>query len=97
MKAYLVLDIDIVDAAAYKEYVGNAPPYVAKHGGRYLVRGGNPVNVEGEWPCTRLAILEFPDRGHLQAFLDDPDYAPWKALRLQSTRSRTLVADGYSP
>lgn len=97
MSSYLVLDIAVEDAETYKEYVSRAPAIVAARGGRYLVRGGNPTTVEGDWSCSRFVILEFPDRAHVEAFVNAPEYAELRAMRLKSTRSRTLIVDGFTP
>lgn len=97
MPAYLILDIHVHDQATYQEYVRQAPAIVAARGGRYLVRGGNPSNVEGDWPCTRFVVLEFPDRAHIDAFLNAPEYAELRAMRLRAAHCRTLIADGFTP
>ncbi|MEZ0336206.1 MAG: DUF1330 domain-containing protein, partial [Gemmatimonadales bacterium] len=39
MPAYVLVQIDVRDAAAYERYKALAGPTVAAHGGRYLVRG----------------------------------------------------------
>jgi uncharacterized protein DUF1330 len=47
------------DAAAFEEYRKQVPATIAKHGGRYLVRGGRVERVEGTWNPKRLVVLEF--------------------------------------
>jgi uncharacterized protein (DUF1330 family) len=54
MKAYLVLDFAITDLAGFRRYIDEIPAHIARHGGRYIVRGAPPtvsklVLVEG---CT---------------------------------------------
>ena len=73
MSAYLVVDIDVHDPKQYAGYVAEAPSYVEKHGGNYIVRGGNAELVEGEWCPQRFVVVEFPSKAHAQAFLDDTD------------------------
>ena len=40
MPAYVIVEIDILDPAGYKEYKNLASATVEKYGGKYIVRGG---------------------------------------------------------
>ena len=92
MSAYLIVDVRVQDADAYAEYVRRAPPLIARHGGKYLVRGGTHETLEGAWQPSRLVVLEFPSAAAARGFLDDPDYAPVKAIRHRvATTDLTLV------
>jgi uncharacterized protein (DUF1330 family) len=97
MTAYLVVDIEVRDADKYKEYVAVAPDYVKKHGGKYLVRGGDPDGVEGDWNPQRIVIIEFPTRENARALLDDPEYRSVADARWSSTVSNMIVVDGCGP
>jgi uncharacterized protein (DUF1330 family) len=39
MKAYLVLDLSVNDIAGFKRYIAEIPAFIARHSGRYIVRG----------------------------------------------------------
>lgn len=91
MAAYLIVDLEVLDPVAYEDYRRDVPAIIAAHGGRYLVRGGAARLLEGDRQPQRQVVLEFPTMDHLQAFYDDPDYAPLKALRMRVARG-TLVA-----
>ena len=41
MAVYMIADAEVHDPEAYKPYLENAPAFVKKHGGEYLVRGGD--------------------------------------------------------
>ncbi|MCA1360505.1 DUF1330 domain-containing protein [Bradyrhizobium sp. IC3069] len=94
MKAYLVLDLSVNDYAGFKTYIAEVPAFIAKHAGRYIVRGVEPTTIEGDWAPERLVIIEFADREKAQAFLDDPEIQPLFKLRQATTTSRLLLADG---
>ena len=65
-----------------------------KHGGKYLSRSGNITNIEGEaLDTTLVALLEFPSVEAAQAFVNDPDYAPYAKARQEGTVSRFNVID----
>ncbi len=94
MKAYLVLDFAIHDAAGFMPYVAKIPAFIDRHGGRYLVRGVEPETLEGAWTPQRMVILEFPSREAAKAFLDDPDAQTLFDLRHRTTDSRLVLVDG---
>lgn len=97
MAAYLIVNIEIIDPAAFERYREAVPPLIARHGGRYLVRGGETRQLEGSRPWHRVVVLEFPSREAAEACYADPDYAPLLALRLASTNSDAVLVDGYAP
>ena len=94
MTAYLVLDFSIKDRAGFMPYVEAIPAFIAKHGGRYIVRGVEPTVMEGDWSPERMVILEFPSRENAKAFLDDPDAQALFAVRHRTTDSRLVLVDG---
>ena len=67
---------------------------VRKHGGQYLVRGGHAETVEGDWKPGRMVVIQFPDAKSARAFLDDPEYAPWKALRHRTGHTDGILVEG---
>ena len=95
MSAYLVVDIDVHDPEQYTGYVAEAPSYVEKHGGKYLVRGGNAAIVEGDWCPSRFVVVEFPSDAHAQAFLDDAEYQAVADIRRASTNSKMILVEGF--
>lgn len=49
MKAYLISDVRVNDAAAKETYKTRAAAAIAKYGGRYLARRGEIEKLEGNW------------------------------------------------
>lgn len=94
MAAYLIADIIVHNPDQFMEYVRQVPAFVEKHGGQYLVRGGEPQGQEGDWRPQRLVIIEFPTRDDALAFLNDPDYQPVAAIRHTAADTNLIVADG---
>ena len=97
MAAYLIADIEVKESEGFAAYRKGVPAVIAAHDGRYLARGGAIALLEGDWPASRIVILEFPDMARLQAFWDSPDYAPLKELREKSSRCRILAVEGTLP
>ncbi len=94
MTAYLVLDFTVTDLRGFLPYVEGIPAFIAKHGGRYIVRGEPPMVMEGDWTPERIVILEFPARENAEAFLADPEAQDLFAMRHRTTVSKLVLVDG---
>src|SRR3954447_7608593 len=92
MKAYLVLDLSVHDFDRFRKYIAEIPAFIAKHSGKYLVRGVEPTPVEGDWKPERMVIIEFPERESAHAFLRDPQVQDLFKLRHDTTSSRLVLA-----
>ncbi len=94
MTAYLIADVLVTDDAWIPDYAANVHDIVHKHGGKYLARSANITPVEGEpLETTLIAILEFPTREAADAFVNDPEYAPYAKARQEGTESRFRIID----
>jgi uncharacterized protein (DUF1330 family) len=94
MPAYVLVQIDVRDPAAYERYKALAGPTVTAHGGRYLVRGGHTEILEGSWRPRRLVILEFPDAARARAWWSSAEYTEAKAIRQSCSATEMLLAEG---
>ena len=94
MAAYLIVDVVVNDPAGYEKYRAGVPSLIRKHNGEYLVRGGSLEVIEGDWKPQRLVVLRFPDRAAAQAFMNDPEYRPWKELRHRVAQTDLVLVDG---
>ena len=96
MAAYMIVDVNLREPAAYEDYKAKVPALIARHGGEYLVRGGTVEVLEGTWRPARLVVFRFPDRAAIHAFVNDPDYAPLKALRMSIATTDLVAVDGIA-
>jgi len=94
MTAYMIVDVDVNDPESYEKYKAEVPALIAKHGGEYLVRGGEFEVLEGEWQPTRLVLFGFPSRQAIHEFVNDPAYADLKVLRQRVASSSLVAVDG---
>ena len=94
MPTYILIDVAIHDPETYDAYKQLTPATLQAHGGRFLVRGGPTVLLEGERPPGRIVVLEFPDMAAAQAWWHSPEYAPAKALRQRASVSWMVAAEG---
>ncbi len=94
MAHFLIADVKVNDESWIPDYAANVHDIVHKHGGKYLSRSANITNIEGEAVDTTLiALLEFPTLEALQAFVRDPDYAPYAKARQDGTVSKFNAID----
>jgi uncharacterized protein (DUF1330 family) len=94
MPAYVVVEIEVLDAERYETYKRMVPPSLAAYGGRFVVRGGAAETLEGEWSPKRLVIVEFPSAERAKAWWGSPEYAEAKALRQATARTQMVVVEG---
>jgi uncharacterized protein (DUF1330 family) len=94
MKAYLVLDLTVNDFAGFRKYVDEIPAFIARHSGKYIVRGVEPTTIEGDWKPERMVIIEFPERKNAEAFLGDPEIQDLFKVRHTTTTGKLVLVDG---
>lgn len=94
MPAYFIAEIDVHDPAAYEPYRPLAAAAIARHGGRYLVRGGAAKLVEGEGEPKRIVVLEFPDADAARAWYQSEEYQAALPIRLSAASGRALLVEG---
>jgi len=94
MTAYLISDVRVLDEDAFAQYAARVPAVLAAHGVEYVVRGGEPNDLEGEWGARRIVVLRFRDRDHVQSWYHSEGYQQLVALRAQSAEIRAVVVDG---
>ncbi len=94
MPAYLICRIHVTDPHRYDEYKKLTPAAIAKHGGRFIVRGGPVATLEGPDEHDRVVVIEFPTMERAKAFWDGPDYAAAKALRKSAATGQFILVEG---
>jgi uncharacterized protein (DUF1330 family) len=93
-KAYAIAEIHVTNPTAYKKYLAAVTPIVAQFGGRYLVRAGKIVPLEGNAPTGRFVVIEFPSLAVAQAFENSAQYRAIAPLRKKAAHTRLFLAEG---
>ena len=94
MAAYVIVQVDVTDAAKYDEYKKLAAAAAERHGGRYIVRGGEAEDLEGQRPYPRLVVLEFATYERAKQWYHSPEYQKAKAARSGAGRGVFTVIQG---
>ena len=93
----MIAEHTITDPVKFEEYRVKVGPLIAKHGGRYITKGGSHVVLEKDnavWQPGRVVIIEFPDMAALNAWYTSPEYKPLIALRRASAKDMLITLDG---
>jgi uncharacterized protein (DUF1330 family) len=94
MAHYLIAQVKVNDDSWIPDYAANVHDIVHRHGGKYLSRSGNVTTLEGEESTANLiALVEFPTEDAMNAFIADPDYAPYAKARQAGTESQFVGID----
>jgi uncharacterized protein (DUF1330 family) len=97
MAAYLVVYMTISNPEQLRKYQAVTPAAIAKYDGRFLVRGGPKVTVEGPEEQRRVVVVEFPTFKRAQEFWDSPDYRAARELRAGAAAFNAVIVDGLPP
>jgi uncharacterized protein (DUF1330 family) len=92
-KGYIIANVTVRDAEAYKEYIRRDTPIFAKYGANILVRGGQVGATEGD-VLERTVVLEFPDFETALACYKDAEYQEVAEIRRANAESRIVVVEG---
>ena len=93
-KAYAIAEITVTNPELYKKYIAAVTPVVAQFGGRYLIRAGRTLPLEGKAPTGRFIVIEFPSLAVAQKFETSPQYRAIAPLRKEASRTRLFLAEG---
>ena len=94
MPAYVIAVVDVTDPDRYRDYTARTPDSIARHGGRWVVRGGSTRVLEGDWDPGRIVVIEFPSVETALGWFESDDYQELAAIRREASTAKILVADG---
>lgn len=93
MSAYIIGRITVTDPQDYQSYAAQTVALAETFGGRFLVKGGAQIVVEGNCP-DRHVIIAFPDRDAALAFYNSDAYRRILPLALSSSSRDLVIVDG---
>ena len=94
MAAYMIARINVTDKDQYNEYIKVTPAIIAKYDGRFIVRGGETVTLEGPEEKWRIVVVEFPDLKKAREFYHSPEYTEAKKIREGAALAQFIAVDG---
>ena len=95
MPAYVIASVtEVWDEDKLVEYRKRNTDAVAKHGGRFVVRGGRQEILEGDYAPLRVVVIEFPDLDAARGWYESDDYALLRELRRSASKTDIYVVEG---
>jgi uncharacterized protein (DUF1330 family) len=99
VSAYLISQVEVLDAEAWENYRTRAARVIARFGGRYLVRGAMAEVIEADWPVEEpppqiVIVAEFPSMKALKGWYSSPQYAEAFAFRAAAVKRRMIFVTG---
>lgn len=94
MSAYIVVRMKADNPDLMKAYQAATPAVIEKYKGRFIVRGGNTVTLEGPEESRRIVIIEFPTLADAEAFFHSPEYAEARKLRDDVSTAEFIAVEG---
>lgn len=92
----MIARVLVTDWERYREYTRATPAAIEKYGGRFIVRGGETVTLEGPPETGRIVIIEFPNLDQAKAFYNSQEYSRAKKLREGAATGQFLAIEGYA-
>jgi uncharacterized protein (DUF1330 family) len=93
-KGYFFVEVEIADSAAYEAYHNSVPDIISAHGGRILVRGGDPQLFDGIVPQRRRVIVEFDNPEAVRTFYNSDAYQAVLPIRLNASNGFVCLLTG---
>jgi len=97
MTVYVIVQLKMMDRAAYDRYQARFFDVFRKFSGRLLSADENPAVIEGGWDRDKLVLMSFPDEAAFRAWADSPDYLEIAKDRKAGAEGIVLLAKGFPP
>lgn len=86
MAAYLFVAIKAHDLSWTEAYQIHVPAIMQRHGGDFVAVSDHVKRYEGTGlDPDRAVLVAFPTMEAIEAFVADPDYAPYRAARIAAS------------
>ncbi len=96
MVAYLLVRVNITNMEQYQEYMKLSPDIVSKYNGKFIVRGGEKITLEGPEETNRIVMVEFPSMQQARDFYESSEYQHAISVRAGAADAQFVVVDGVS-
>jgi uncharacterized protein (DUF1330 family) len=92
MKTTMVVYMNISDEGWIREYFAAVPELLAEYGAVSISGGRDIISIEGDMPSPdRIAVIEFPSRAAVDAFMADERYQHYRKQREAGSSSQIFI------
>ncbi len=92
-RGYWVVNLEVTDPEAYKQYQAFVRPFLAANDGRFIIRGGQQSIVEGT-VSPRVVVIEFPSYEQAVRVYHSAEYQQGMQLRLGASSANFAIVEG---
>jgi len=92
--AYVISEVETREPDAMAVYRRLAADSIARHGGRYVVRGGPIETLEGGWTPDAIVVVAFDTADQARAWYASPEYAEALKVRQAALARRLILVEG---
>ena len=94
MPAYLIVRAKVRDMEQYQKYMRLTPGILEKYGGRFVVRGGEKIILEGPATDERMVVVKFDSIAAAKKMYHSDEYQAAVALRQGAAEASFILMDG---
>jgi uncharacterized protein (DUF1330 family) len=94
MTVYVIVQLKMIDRAAYDRYQARFFDVFKKFQGRLLSAEESPDVLEGNWDRDKVVLMSFPDEAAYRAWSDSPEYQEISKDRKAGATATVLLAKG---
>jgi uncharacterized protein (DUF1330 family) len=96
MAAYLVIRVQVTQWDKFREYIKATPTIIEKYEGKYIVRGGEMITLEGPEEIRRIVIIEFPSLEKVKEFYNSSESREARKIREGTGIGEMIAIDGVT-
>lgn len=93
--AYTVAEVEVTDPATFQKYGEATRSGIPAAGGRFIVRGGKTVVVNGA-PPKAIVLIQWESLEKAQAFFESESYKQLIPIRDRSSNFRAFNVEGVT-
>ena len=94
MPAYLIVRVNVTDMEQYGEYMKLTPPILEEYGGKFVVRGGEKVTLEGPEVTDRMVVIKFDSVEAAKQMYNSDAYQAAIKVREGAAEASFVVVEG---
>ena len=94
MTVYVIVQLKMIDRAAYDRYQARFFDVFKKFQGRLLSADEEPAVLEGAWDRDKLVLMSFPDEAAFYGWARSPEYQDISRDRHAGADSVVVLAKG---
>ena len=94
MPAYLIVRANVTDSEQYQQYMKLTPAIAEKYGGKFVIRGGEKVILEGPDVPERIVLLKFDSVEAVERMYNSEEYQAAIKVREGAAVASFVVMEG---